>query len=301
MRLNSFGYLFTRGAKGIIQNRIMSFASLCILTVSLLMIGFTVLFTSNINMMIGNVENKNEVIVYIKDGTSDEDIETLGEQLKGASNVANVSFYSKEQAFEDIKADMTNAEGIFDYLGDESPLPDAYRIRITDIDKMSSTLMDINGLENIDKVKAPYDFVNVLSGINTMVTIVSAVVLLALIVVSFVIISNTTRASVDFRKREIQIMKYVGATNTFIKIPFFIEGLLIGIIAGVIAFVLTKIGYDSLSALLSSETTIFAAMGTTGFIPFSHYSVYAAVGYIGAAALISAIGTVFSTRKYVKV
>ncbi|MBQ7990616.1 MAG: permease-like cell division protein FtsX [Oscillospiraceae bacterium] len=301
MRLSSVGYLFRQGVRNIWHNRIMSVASFCILTVSLLLIGFTVLFSANVNMILSSVEDKNEVIIYIKDNTSNEDIVVLGDKLRGTANVSEVNFYSKEQAFADIKKNMTDAEEIFSYLGDESPLPDAYRIRIADIDNMSATLMAINGYENIEKVKAPYDFVNVLTGLNSVITIVSAVILAALIVVSFVIISNTTRASVDMRKREITIMRFVGATKTFIKIPFFIEGLVMGILAGAAAYVLTWLGYDSLISILSSETTLFAAMGVSGFIPFSRLALYTLAGYVAVGAVISSIGTVFSTRKYVKV
>ena len=301
MRLSSIGYLIKQGAGNIWHNRIMSIASFCRMTVSLLLIGFTVIFSANVNMVISSVEDKNEVIIYIKDGTLEQDIDVLGEKLSQTPNVSAVTFYSKEQAFEDIKKDMTDAEEIFGYLGDESPLPDAYRIRITDIDNMSSTLMTIGTYENIEKVKAPYDFVNVLTGLNTVITIVCFVILAALIVVSFVIISNATRASVDIRKREISIMKFVGATNSFIKIPFFIEGLIMGLVAGVVAYFLTWLGYDSLVNILSSETTLFAAMGTSGFIPFNTFALYVLGGYVLTGAVISSVGTVLSTRKYVKV
>ena len=152
MRLSSVGYLFRQGVRNIWHNRIMSVASFCILTVSLLLIGFTVLFSANVNMILSSVEDKNEVIIYIKDNTSNEDIVVLGDKLRGTANVSEVNFYSKEQAFADIKKNMTDAEEIFSYLGDESPLPDAYRIRIADIDNMSATLMAINGYENIEKV-----------------------------------------------------------------------------------------------------------------------------------------------------
>lgn len=301
MRLSSVGYLVRQGAKNIWHNRIMSVASFCIMTVSLLLIGFTVIFSANINKIISSVEDKNEVIIYIKDGTDERDIDTLGELLEKTDNVSAVHFYSKEEAFSDIKKDMTDAEEIFGYLGDESPLPDAYRIRIADIDNMSATLMTINQYEHIEKVKAPYDFVNVLSGLNTIITLVCIVILVALIVVSFVIISNTTRASVDMRKREISIMKFVGATNIFIKVPFFIEGLIMGIFAGIVAFFLTWLGYDSLVKVLSSETTFLTAMGTSGFIPFSYFLLYTLLGYIAVGAVISSVGTVLSTRKYVRV
>ncbi|MBQ4486141.1 MAG: permease-like cell division protein FtsX [Oscillospiraceae bacterium] len=301
MRLSSLGYLIKQGAGNIWHNRIISLASFCIMTVSLLLIGFTVIFSANIDMFVSSVENKNEVIIYIKDGTSEEDIDILGDKLKSTANVASVYFYSKEEAFEDIKKDMTDAEEIFSYLGDESPLPDSYRIKIADIDNMSPTLIAIEKYDNIEKVKAPIDFVNVLTGLNTMITVVCSVILVALIVVSFVIISNTTRASVDMRKREIHIMKFVGATNTFIKIPFFFEGLMLGLLAGLASYLLTWAGYDSLLSVLSSETTVFKAMGISGFIPFARFSLYAFLGYIAVGAVISSIGTVLSTRKYVKV
>lgn len=301
MRVSSAAYLFKQGLRNIWNNRIMSLASFCILTVSLLMVGFTVIFSANINSFISDIEGKNEVIIYLTDDADDEYIEELGDKLRTTDNVASVSFYSKEDAFTDIKKNMSDAEDIFSYLGDESPLPDAYRIKIRDISKMSSTLMAINSFEHIEKVKAPYDFVNVLTGLKTIISLVSLIILAALIVVSFVIISNTTRASVDIRKREISIMKFVGATNFFIKVPFFVEGLVMGTLAGAAAAALTWVGYDSLVDLLSTETTLFTAMGTNGFIPIEKFIVYIVVGYIAAGALISAVGTVMSTRKYVKV
>lgn len=301
MRVSSAAYLFKQGVRNIWNNRIMSLASFCIMTVSLLMIGFTAIFSANISSFISAIEGKNEVVIYLTDDTDDVHIEILRQQLEENANVDDVSFYSKEEAFDDIKKDMgEEAEDIFSYI-DDSPLPDAFRIKIRDISHMSGTLMEINRLDNIEKVKAPYDFVNILTGLQKIIALVSAIILIALIIVSFVIISNTTRASVDIRKREISIMKFVGATNFFIKVPFFIEGLLMGTAAGAAASVLTWAGYDSLVQLLSSETTLFTAMGTGGFIPIDKFIWYIIILYILSGAVISAIGTVMSTRKYVKV
>lgn len=279
----------------------MSFASLCILTVSLLLVGFAVLFVENINLFVGNIEDKNEVILFLEDDISDEQIDEMGNRLKAMSNIGSVTFYSKEEAFNDMKAGMENAEELFEYIGDDSPLPDSYRLRVNDISKMSTTLMQINELDGIYSVKAPTDFVSVLTGVRSLIYILSLVLITALIVVCLIIISNTTRASVDFRKREIAIMKYVGATNTFIKIPFFIEGLLMGVFAGVIATVITWLGYDALVDVLMSDTTLWGALGISGFIPFSSVAVRTVLSYIFAGAFIGSIGTVISTRKYVKV
>lgn len=300
MRVSSAAYLFKQGLKNMWSNRIMSFASFCIMTVSLLMVGFAVIFSANINSFINDIEGKNEVVIFLTDDADDDYIQQLEDKLRSTPNISDVTFYSKEQAFEDIKKDTPNAEEIFSYI-ETSPLPDSYRIKIKDISQMSSTLMAINSFEHIEKVKAPYDFVNVLTGLKAIITVVSIIIIAALIIVSFVIISNTTRASVDIRKREISIMRFVGATNLFIKVPFFVEGLTVGTLAGIVASVLTWVGYDSLVNLLSSETTLFAAMGTTGFIPLNRFMVYAVIAYIAAGALISAVGTVISTRKYVKV
>lgn len=278
----------------------MSFASLCILIVSLLLVGFTVLFTENINLIVGNIEDKNEVVLFL-DELTDEQITDMGEKLKAMSNISSVSFYSKEEAFEDLKSSMENAEELFEYIGDDSPLPDSYRLRVADISKMSSTLMQINELEGIYSVKAPTDFVSVLTGIRSVVYILSVVMIVALVVVSMIIISNTTRASVDFRKREIAIMKYVGATNTFIKIPFFIEGLIMGILAGILASLATWAGYDAMINVLMTDTSLWGVLGISGFIPFADVALKVVICYIVSGALIGSLGTVISTRKYVKV
>lgn len=301
MRISSIAYLTGRGFQNIWNNRIMSVASFCILTVSMLLVGFSVLFTENINTFIGNVEEKNEVVIFLNDNLTDNDIALMGDRLRQMDNIKSVEFYSKDQAFEDMKAGMDNAEELFDYIGDESPLPDAYRLKVADISRMSSTLMSINSLQGIYSVKAPTDFVSVLTGLRSLVYILSGIIIIALIVVSIVIISNAARASVDMRKREIAIMKYVGATNTFIEVPFFIEGMIMGIFAGTAAILLTWAGYVKIIDVLMSDSTIWLAMGIKGFIPFSKVALRMAIVYITAGAVVGSFGTLLSTRKYVKV
>lgn len=301
MKLSSMNYLFSQGIKNIWTNRIMSFTSFCILMVSLLLIGFSTLCIANINSIVGSVENKNEVIIFLDDDVTDDDIEQMGTKLRNMDNIAEVSFYSKEEAFEEIKAGIENSDELFNYVGEESPLPDSYRVKVKDIEKMSRTLMDINQLNGIYTVKAPNDFVKILTELKSFISLLSVVVLGALVVVSLVIILNASRASVDMRKREIAIMRFVGATNSFIKIPFFVEGMTIGVLAGLVAAVITVIGYRELNNVLMQDTTIWTAMGITGLISLNDIIWKIFIGYIAAGALISAVGTVMSTRKYVKV
>ncbi len=300
MKLSSMNYLFKQGMRNIWTNRIMSLASFCIMMVSLLLIGFTVVFVGNINLFIGGVENKNEVILILKDDISDDNIEQMGSKLKNMANVSECVFYSKEEAFEDLKASMTEVEDIFSYYED-SPLPDAYKIRVKNIDEMSNTLMDINRIDGIDTIKAPNDFINILIEVKSFISVLFTAIIAALVIVCLVIISNTTRASVDIRKREIAIMKLVGATNSFIKVPFFAEGIMIGVLAGAAALGITCLGYSQIAKLLVSDMTIWSIFGFTGLIPLKDIMFKLVVGYIVAGAGISGIGTVMSTSKYVKV
>ncbi len=303
MKISSMNYLFKQGMRNVWTNRIMSVASLCILSVSLLLIGFTLLFVANINRFVSGIENKNEVVIFIEDGTNETEISAMENTIRNIDNVDSVTFYSKEQALEDMKNDMENenAEDLFSYVGEENPLPDAFRLRIADIEKISPTLMEINRLDKIDSIKSPTDFINILTGLKNFIGIISMVILAALILVSLVIISNASRASVDIRKREISIMKLVGATNSFIKIPFFVEGMFIGVLSGGIASTITCIGYNELIKVLSQDMTVWSIMSVNGFIPLKEFMLTLILGYVAAGAVISAFGTVMSTKKYLKV
>lgn len=303
MKLSSMNYLFGQGMKNIWTNRIMSVASFCILSVSLLLIGFTMLFVANINRFLSGVENKNEVVIFLDEDVDSVMASAMENTIRNIHNVESVTFYSKDEALEDMKKSMEseNADQLFSYVGEDNPLPDAFRIRIADIEEISPTLMDINRLDGIDSIKSPTDFINILTGLKRFIGIISAVILLALILVSLVIISNAARASVDIRKREIAIMKLVGATNTFIKVPFFVEGMFLGALAGVFASAVTCIGYSELVKVLSQDMTIWSIMSVNGFIPMSEFMVKLIIGYAAAGMIISAFGTVMSTRKYLKV
>ena len=223
MKVSGFKYLVGQGVENIWKNRMMAFASFCVLLVSLLLVGMSVLFYMNLTSMIGGVEDKNEVIIYMDEGTTDQQLADFQSELSQIKNISSITFYSKEQAFEDLKNSMSDYEVLFDSLGDDNPLIDGYRIRIDDISQISTTITQIEQLDHIYSIRAPMDFVNVLTEVRKIVTVVFGVIIAALIVISVVIVSNATKASVFARREEIQIMKYVGATNAFIRIPFFVD------------------------------------------------------------------------------
>lgn len=301
MRLNSFKYLCGQGVKSLWFNRVNSFASLCIVTVSLVMVGISVLVSANITKMIGSIESKNELIVVIDDGTPDNNITLLGESIKKMDNVSEISFYSKEEAWEEMQADMTEDEkALFKYM-DSNPLPDSYKVRVSDIGELDETVAVISGFDFVEMVKAPNDFASLLTSIRNVCTILFSAVTLALIIVCFVIISNTTRTSVYARRREINIMRYVGATKAFIEIPFFVEGLVIGVLSSAIAFGLTWFAYTEIYNMMSRDFNLWSIFGISGLIPFETIALRTGVAYLACGVVLSSFGAVLSTRKHLNV
>lgn len=301
MRASGVRYLLGKGFENIWKNRMMAFASFCVLLISLLLVGLSILVSMNISSMIGGMEDKNEVIIYLQDDTSDIEISDLYGELCRMDNIAEANFYSKEDAFEDMKASMTDAELLFDSLGEDNPLVDSYRIRVADINRIDETLAALEAMEHVESISAPIDFVNVLVELRQIITLIFAVIIAALIIISIVIIANTTKASVFARRAEIQIMKYVGATNSFIRIPFFVEGMITGFLAGCGALAITWFGYDALVELLTGGTNVVSIFGVSSIIQFEEVAVPVIVAYLAAGTFFGALGTVFSTRKHLNV
>ena len=269
MKLSGVRYLTKQGFDNVWKNRMMAFASFCVLLVSILLVG--------------------------------QQTDEVGKKLKQMDNIKSISFYSKKQAFDDMKSSMAEYEEIFDSLGDDNPLIDSYRVKIKDISQTNATVDSLNEIDHVYRIRAPYDFVNILSEMKKIVTIIATAIIVALAIVSMVIISNTTKASVFARRNEISIMKYVGATNAFIRIPFFVEGMITGIIAGMVATLITWMGYDAVVELLTKEVNILNIIGMGSIIPFAEIAFTVAGLYIIAGALVGAVGSVLSTRKHLNV
>lgn len=299
MKFSSFRYLVGQGVDNVWKNRVMAFASFCVLLVSLLLVGISVLFYININAIIGGIEDKNEVIIYLLDDTTEERVSEIGDTLRMMDNIAEVELYTKEQAFEDLKTNMADQAAVFESLGEDNPLPDAYRIRVTDISRMNETLTATEQIPDVEYVSSPDSFVELLTETRRVVTVVALAIIAALLIVSMVIISNTTRASVFSRRREISIMQSVGATKGFIRFPFFVEGMINGFMAGVFATLMTWFSYDSLVDLLG-RFDVLSTIGLGNVIPYNRISIIVMVAYIATGSLIGAIGSVLSTGVHLK-
>lgn len=300
MRTSNVTYLVKKGISSIWKNFLMSFASFCILMVSLLLVSCAVLLMMNVNKIMSNIEDTNEITIYLKEDISDKQVEHIKSVLEKNQDITDVKYYSKEQALDDFRDNMAEYSELLDYL-DKNPMPETFLVRVKDLSKIRHVVNAVNDIEGVEQTKAPYDFASVLVQIRNTFTLIGGAVLVALVVVSIVIVSNSIRTSVFARRNEISIMRYVGATSGFIKAPFFVEGMFIGIVAGAAAWGLTWLIYDSVFALFSADLTVWQMFGFYGLTPFEDIMWYVLAVNCAAGALLGAVGTVFSTGKYLKV
>lgn len=300
MRTSNVTYLVKKGISSIWKNFLMSFASFCILMVSLLLVSCAVLLMMNVNKIMSNIEDTNEITIYLKEDISDKQVEHIKSVLEKNQDITDVKYYSKEQALDDFRDNMAEYSELLDYL-DKNPMPETFLVRVKDLSKIRHVVNAVNDIDGVEQTKAPYDFASVLVQIRNTFTLIGGAVLVALVVVSIVIVSNSIRTSVFARRNEISIMRYVGATSGFIKAPFFVEGMFIGILAGAAAWGLTWLIYDSVFALFSADLTVWQMFGFYGLTPFEDIMWYVLAVNCAAGALLGAVGTVFSTGKYLKV
>ena len=276
----------------------MAFASFCVLLVSLLLVGISILFYININSIIGGIEDKNEAVIFMTDNATPERVAEVGDTLRMMDNVSEVIFVSRDEALSDLQSN-TNDPELFESFTDDNPLPDSYRIKVKDISRMNQTVEAAEQIPDVLYARSPDTFVKLLIEIRRIVTVVALAIIIALLIVSMVIISNTTRASVFSRRREISIMQSVGATKAFIRFPFFIEGMINGFVAGAFAMLLTWFSYKSIVELLGK----FDGLSSIGFgnvIPYSRIALPVTLAYVISGSLIGAFGSVLSTRVHLK-
>ncbi len=300
MRMSNFGYLVRRGIGSVFKNTMMSIASFCVLMVSLLLIGLSVIVAFDISIIMTNIEDRNEIEVFVYDDVTDAVLTHISDAVSNNRNTASVKFYSKDEAWADYQEKMPQFKELYASLP-KNPMPYTFRVTVKDISSITDTATELATIEGVEKVTAPYNFASALVDIRSTLSIIAGAMLIVMTVTSIIIIYNAIRSSVFTRKKEINIMKVVGATNSFVKIPFFIEGTFIGIIAGAAAWILTKLTYEAILKLFESDITIWQVFGLVNIIQFDSITWYVLGADCLLGAALGAIGTIISTGKYVKV
>ena len=303
MKLSGIKYLADQGVENIWKNKMMAFATFCVLLISLLLVGIAGLFYINLNSMIKGLGSQNEVVVLMNVGTTAEQNTAAEAAIKELPNIDKVTFISKEDALSRQRANLPNAEKIFDeYIGsDASFMPDGFSVTVKDTDLITETTEKIRAIAKIQSASASPQVAEFLRELRKVVSLIAGAIIIALAVVSMIIISNTTKASVFARREEIQIMKYVGATNAFIRMPFFVEGMVTGLFAGAGAYFITWAVYRAVYNMITEQGMLMNTFGVKSLIPFSDIRLPLALAYLVVGALIGALGSVISTTKHLQV
>lgn len=288
-------YLTKMGFHNLIVNRSMTASSVSVLTVCLLLIGMSFLILVNIQNLVKDVEKQNIVVAFVKEGVDEAGLNKINSDLFSIENVENVQFVSKEEGFKEQKAELGIEEDLLDGIID-NPLPDSFRITVSNMEVFRSTLDSIKAVKNIDTVQESQEVVNKITLLQKSITAICIVMVIVLVIVSLFIITNTIRITMVGRKIDIQVMKSVGATNTFICWPFMIEGIMIGVLSGLIALGLTYLFQVTEGDALN---TLFELFGSTtvkvdDVLPFLFF------GYMASGIFLGSFGSVVSIRKYLK-
>ena len=235
-RLSSLGYLLKEGVKNIWSNRTMSFASVGVLVSCLLLTGAAVLFSMNVDVAMKSLEGNNSTTVYLQEGLPTLTSLRVGQEIKQLDNIEECEFVSKQDAVQNM-LDMLGDDGtvLEGLLGDENFLPDAFRISMKDLNLYDETAAQIEAINGVDEIIDYSDIAEQLTSLDNLVTSVGFWIVLILSLVSLFIISNTIRVTMFSRRLEISIMKSVGATNWFVRVPFIVEGVIIGLLSGGVA------------------------------------------------------------------
>ena len=292
--ISKTGYLIREGFRGIFTHKFMSFATVAVIVACLIIIGSLGVVSVNISSLIHNLEQENEVVAFVEENLSDEEARGLEASISGIENIASVEYVTKETAMDNFMKDYDSVlrEGI-----DSSVFRNRYVVHLNDISKMLETRDALAAIPGIAKVNAHIDYANGFITVRNIVTVISLVLVAVLVLVSFFIMSNTIKLATYSRQDEIAIMRMVGATNGFIRLPFVVEGLVLGILGALIAFFAEWGLYE----LVTGKVMETIAGTFVKVVPFSELALPVLLIFLAIGVVIGGVGGVNAIRNYLKV
>ena len=299
MKYNIFGYLIGEGFANVFKNKKSTGASLMIMCATMIIFGIFLILGENINHFVEEVESVQGVQVFINNDATQEQIDEIGDKIRKIDGVSTVEYVSKDDALQQMKDRFGDKQDLLEGYEENNIFPASYVVTLTDLTKSQEVQDQILTFDNIKKITSKDETVTTLINLANGIKIVTGVILVLLVVISIFIIANTIKLTVHARRKEISIMKYVGATNGFIRWPFIVEGMIIGVFASIISIAIVGFAYNIIAQkLISSEfmQVINMSLVTFGDMFNSIIFVYMLLG-IG----IGALGSVISMRKYLKV
>ncbi len=300
MRGSSFFYLVKEGARNILANRMMSFAAIGVLISCMLLIGGAILFSFNVGQIINYVEDQNEVVIFLEANLPESEINSIEMEIESIGNNTNILFVSGEEGLEQWITSLGEDGDYLLGLQDEEILPDSFRVMVDDMSILVETVYSYENMLGVEKVSAPYEFAETIVNLQTIVYFGGAVIVSILVAVSIIIIGNTIKITIFSRSREIDIMKMVGATDNFIRMPFVIEGIILGLVSATIAFMLLWAGYEGVLSWMGENSLTLFGDFTSSMIEFSTVASSIFLGFVVGGTGIGFLGTLIFLRKHLK-
>lgn len=295
--MKNFNYFFSQAKKNIFRNGFMSIASLFTITSCLIILGIFTLLTLNVNYITEQVKEQCELQLFMNKDADESRVKAIMNEITAFDNVKSAELFTKEDMLEFAKKDMFEGkEEQLTGFEDDNPFSDSYKIRLKDISIADETAERLTVLDDVERVVNKQGVVDIIVSVSNAVKKVSVIIMLLLLVVSIVIMSNTIKLTVFNRRKEISIMKYIGATDSFIKIPFVIEGTIIGFLGAVVSFAAVMWGYIILEKFVAE-----IGFDMMGIVHHNIVAIILGIMFVIMGCFIGIIGSVMSMRKYLNV
>lgn len=301
MRFSSFTYLVGQGLHNLRANRLMTFASMGVLTVCMLLIGAASLLGVNIDAMVDYLGDQNETIVYMRDDASEEQLAAADAAIRATPHVAEVTYVSPQDVLDTYGAMLQDYTNLWDAFGSDNPFQANYRVVADSADEIANLSVQLAAIEGVEQVVAPLEIAGIFLSLQKVVNYISYGLVIVLALVSIVVINNTIKITVFNRRKEISIMKLVGATNGFIRFPFFVEGVTSGLVSAGIASGIICGAYYALTRWYAENPTNLTQMFGGSLVPLEQVWYYIVGGFVLFGFVLCGLGTATSIRKHLKV
>ena len=301
MKPSTFGFLVVRGVRNLGKHWAMTIACIASLSVCMTLNTFATLAEVNVDSMVNYLGQQNEMVVYVDPEADDATIQTVGERITATPGVSRVQYMSKEDVLNQYRGYMADYAVLLDEFENDNPFKANYRVSLADLSQMQAMSQNFQSIPGVYSVTAPIEMTQTFVEVQQAVTKVGQIVILVLMAVSIITVGSTIRLSVFARRREIEIMKYVGATNHLVTLPFFVEGLTMGLISGAITSVAGIFGYAYIVQASSTLGGLWQLLMGTAMVPVDAVWPTILTYSLAGGALVGALGSMFSIRKHLNV
>ena len=292
MKPSTFGFLVVRGVRNLGKHWAMTIACIASLSVCMTLNTFATLAEVNVNSMVNYLGQQNEMVVYVDPEADDATIQSVGERITATPGVSRVQYMSKEDVLNQYRGYMADYAVLLDEFENDNPFKANYRVSLADLSQMQTMSQNFQSIPGVYSVTAPIEMTQTFVEVQRAVTKVGQIVILVLMAVSIITVGSTIRLSVFARRREIEIMKYVGATNHLVTLPFFVEGLTMGLISGAITSVAGIFGYAYIVQASSTLGGLWQLLMGTAMVPVDAVWPTILTYSLAGGALVGALGTV---------